>query len=73
MSPWDNKTEVRELRHIAKRVWPKMFGKQMLLGYPVNPTFLPMLRRCIEKEDSSEFYTYLSELNKERKEQGQVW
>lgn len=64
--------EHKELRSIQKK-WKELFEKDLMLGFPTGPRQLPILRRCIEKKDSSEFYEWLSAETQKMREKRCLW
>ena len=47
-----------DLANLNER-WKAQFGAHFPMGYPVYPSAAPLIRRCLEAKDSSEFDAWL--------------
>ena len=66
------KSQRAKLMNIS-RTWKKMFKVDLMIGFPVNPKHIPLLERCISKEDPSEFNEWLSAEIQLKKEKRWLW
>ncbi len=71
MACYNDPEKTHELWDLAEK-WEALFGESLPMGYPTGTDDIPMLRRCIEAGDPTEYNDYVQKLIDNMKP-GEVW